>query len=380
MNTPKTDFTQHFMKQTVSSPCLSNDPSDLLRVTRLVLERCETDELRKQIIDLLQSIFKADAANFFLATDDGRLSFETVVSNGIEEKWHSDFRRHYHRYDPFRNGIRYPSVCTLEQVISYQELLKGSYYNDFLKPQSIHSELCVYLRSGRQLLGLIALFRPIRKPIFSIDEKEKAYLMAPYLSKALEISVVAERDARSQCIVNSLAFEIEGKGIILLNEHYEIIYMDNTAREIIPLLSDNEVTAGIEHRSLPDRLLRCLLDSRSQDTGSGVYDLMTKEAKLHVCVKVKHEVSAGKAVYKLILKPEKSLLLARSLLASGLTARQSEVTVLVCNGLSNSEISEKLCISEYTVENHLRHIYEKMHVKNRTSLAHVVLSQSPTLV
>jgi DNA-binding NarL/FixJ family response regulator len=45
-----------------------------------------------------------------------------------------------------------------------------------------------------------------------------------------------------------------------------------------------------------------------------------------------------------------------------------EIAGLICDGLKNREIGEKLFISEYTVENHLRSIYQKMDVSNRTSL------------
>ena len=55
---------------------------------------------------------------------------------------------------------------------------------------------------------------------------------------------------------------------------------------------------------------------------------------------------------------------------NGLTKREIEVVNLLFLGLKNFEISTKLFISEYTVENHLKSIYQKIGVKNRTSLIH----------
>jgi DNA-binding CsgD family transcriptional regulator len=49
----------------------------------------------------------------------------------------------------------------------------------------------------------------------------------------------------------------------------------------------------------------------------------------------------------------------------GLTARESEVLELVAEGGSNREIARRLFISEPTVKVHLRHIYEKLGVRNR---------------
>ncbi len=49
-----------------------------------------------------------------------------------------------------------------------------------------------------------------------------------------------------------------------------------------------------------------------------------------------------------------------------LTPREMEILVLVAKGMTNKEIADPLNISYETVRNHLRHIYEKLHVRCRT--------------
>jgi DNA-binding NarL/FixJ family response regulator len=66
-------------------------------------------------------------------------------------------------------------------------------------------------------------------------------------------------------------------------------------------------------------------------------------------------------------------LLHEQLKKLGLSRRESEVATLVCEGFENKQIGERLFISEYTVQNHLKSIYEKLDVKNRTSLARKVM-------
>ncbi|RJR34028.1 MAG: hypothetical protein C4576_27050 [Desulfobacteraceae bacterium] len=63
----------------------------------------------------------------------------------------------------------------------------------------------------------------------------------------------------------------------------------------------------------------------------------------------------------------------------GLTKREAEIVSYVYRGCRNAEIAERLFISEGTVKNHLRSIFEKAGVKNRTSLIHKVLSFKPTM-
>jgi DNA-binding NarL/FixJ family response regulator len=49
-----------------------------------------------------------------------------------------------------------------------------------------------------------------------------------------------------------------------------------------------------------------------------------------------------------------------------LTQRESEILVLLSEGLRNKEIADRVKISYDTVRAHLRHIYEKLHVRGRT--------------
>jgi DNA-binding NarL/FixJ family response regulator len=48
-----------------------------------------------------------------------------------------------------------------------------------------------------------------------------------------------------------------------------------------------------------------------------------------------------------------------------LSSREKEILSLIVDGLSNDEISLKLFISLQTVRNHIRHIYEKLHVHSK---------------
>lgn len=52
-----------------------------------------------------------------------------------------------------------------------------------------------------------------------------------------------------------------------------------------------------------------------------------------------------------------------------LTEREVQTALLVSEGLSNKEIASRLDITERTVKNHLTHIFEKLGVSDRFSLA-----------
>jgi DNA-binding CsgD family transcriptional regulator len=78
-----------------------------------------------------------------------------------------------------------------------------------------------------------------------------------------------------------------------------------------------------------------------------------------------HEV----ALLNLLSRLEEPAIARKAGLRSGasslLTSRENEVSALLIQGLTNQEIAERLFISPATVKVHVRHIYEKLGVRNR---------------
>lgn len=58
-----------------------------------------------------------------------------------------------------------------------------------------------------------------------------------------------------------------------------------------------------------------------------------------------------------------------------LTVREQEILQLVADGLTNREIAEKLELSRFTVECHVKHIYRKLAVSSRTRAVVIARSQ-----
>jgi len=56
-------------------------------------------------------------------------------------------------------------------------------------------------------------------------------------------------------------------------------------------------------------------------------------------------------------------------LYADLTERELDVLKLIANGLTNSQIAEKLFISENTVKGHVSNILSKLHLADRTQVA-----------
>jgi two-component system nitrate/nitrite response regulator NarL len=60
-----------------------------------------------------------------------------------------------------------------------------------------------------------------------------------------------------------------------------------------------------------------------------------------------------------------------------LTPREWKVMALAAEGLSNKEIAQRLKVATGTAKVHLNHIYRKIGVRNRTSLANLAVRYAP---
>jgi DNA-binding CsgD family transcriptional regulator len=60
-----------------------------------------------------------------------------------------------------------------------------------------------------------------------------------------------------------------------------------------------------------------------------------------------------------------------------LTARQREIAELASRGNTNVEISQLLDLSENTVKKHLKDVFARLAVDNRTELAHLLVARGP---
>jgi DNA-binding NarL/FixJ family response regulator len=74
--------------------------------------------------------------------------------------------------------------------------------------------------------------------------------------------------------------------------------------------------------------------------------------------------SLDNGIAKFILKALKETRSKAPPLTPALSKREMEVLTLMAEGHVQKEIADRLAISNYTVNSHINHIYEKLHVAN----------------
>jgi len=112
----------------------------------------------------------------------------------------------------------------------------------------------------------------------------------------------------------------------------------------------------------PDYLVRAM--------ALGADGYFSKDANLRTLIDAMRRVARGeKAIDPSIPTTRKNDLQETLELGQSLTVQERRVLRLLADGLRNDDISEELSISSNTLKTHLRHIYQKLNVDDRTQAA-----------
>jgi len=196
----------------------------------------------------------------------------------------------------------------------------------------------------------------IRARVLLVDDHQ---LLRQAMRRALEdagMDVVAEAGDGSEAV--RLAADVR-PDVVVMDVSMPVLDGVQATRRILAAQPDLPIVVLTMHGE----------DSQRREAiGAGAAGFLTKDVSMQDVVRTVHEVAGGEVA----LSPE----LATSILselrtpdprqASPLTPREEEVLQLIADGLSTTEVAERLFISGKTVKNHLASIYEKLDARDRT--------------
>jgi DNA-binding CsgD family transcriptional regulator len=224
-------------------------------------------------------------------------------------------------------------------------------------------ELIAALRTpSGEVWGALGLYREPGQAMFHTDELAFVHAAAPHLAEG----------ARRGLLVGE-ATDPEGPdapGLLVLSSDGEVESATPGVERWLAALPDGDWDAG----KLPSAVLavagRALRTAEHPDEpGQVSVSRVLSRSGTWVVLHGASLVSAGTRRVAVIVEPAHPARIVPLLMSVyGLTEREQEVTRLVLQGNSTTEIAERLVVSTHTVQQHLKSIFDKTGVRSRRDL------------
>ena len=364
------------------------DYETILGLVRSVDFSDELTDIREAITLSLMEIFRANSGIFILGDpDSGRLIPTNTVLVNLDTAYNDQYVQYYWRLDPTYDAVssRHMTTFRLSDVTPSSPPAGDEYYKDFLRPQDIRSELVVCLLVDNRLSGSVSLFRSKRGVDFPYQDVQKAKLVSSYVSTIFRNAKLIAQ-LREEKAVFQRTYESIEEGIIVLDNQLEARYWNSRAVEVCHQISSEGVNRRgcLENQCLPvpEKVLEdCLILKTGFQNGRGESEFVRRRrinaADESGCFRIDSRIFTHP--FQPLSKPY-FLISIKNLSETGapseewtkreysLTRRELEIIRCVSQGLTNQQIADKLFVSLFTVTTHLKNIYEKVGVRNRTEL------------
>ena len=365
---------------------------DLMEFARIASVAQDIGSLRSHTLDLIRGIFRSDSTIFWLTDQDNRPVDPLEVN--VQHQFFPMYLDYFFRknpFDPGNMGAFAGTSVSMEQVVPYDAFQKSEYYNDFIRPQKIRRQMVVYIRVDNKLTSVICTHR-FKNERFNQEDLTAGDMVSNHLSTAFGRIRVMEEIRRKGSLFQMM-LENADLGIVALDLKKIPVFMNKRAVHICESLKKNPISKnerGKAQSILPPPVLDDCNEIRAclqKDQQCGMDSSPARERILWIspsakCLVRSRMVTAGipdfdHPVFYITMEilPVYPGINDRAVKkAYSLTKREFEIVSYIFKGYRNGEIAESLFISEGTVKNHLRNIFEKVRVKNRTGLIHRMLS------
>jgi DNA-binding CsgD family transcriptional regulator len=237
---------------------------------------------------------------------------------------------------------------------------RSARYRDILVPMGFEHELRLALVRGSTCWGGLTLLRTAEEPDFSdADARALTRLLDP-LTEGLRIGIVLGAVMTDEAT--------DGPGLLLLDGDTRITATTPAAERWLDELGRETTLGGIPEvvRSVASAVAQLGEEAASKGVAPRAR-LRTRSGRWLV-VHGSRVRERGENIAVIIEEAKPSEIAPIVIEAYGLSEREAQITRLVLQGLSTKEIAAELYLSPYTVQDHLKSIFEKLGVRSRREL------------
>ncbi len=235
-------------------------------------------------------------------------------------------------------------------------------YRQVLKPAGIPHELRAAFVTRGRCWGAVHIARLDGQPDFTARDVSALASITGIVAEGIRGSLRFDAGRRGDV-------EVPSPGLVLLGPGNEVELITPPAREMLDLMSRG---MGSTNDEIPPSALLALAEyTRRAPAGEGedartvAVPTATGWVTLHASLP---DGGTGDRVAIVVERSASPAAIAVRLEAHGVTAREREIAGLLAAGLTNPEIAERLVLSPYTVQDHIKSLLEKTNVSSRQEL------------
>jgi DNA-binding CsgD family transcriptional regulator len=252
-------------------------------------------------------------------------------------------------------------VGTLTQATG-GKLDRSVRYERVLKPAGIPHELRAAFVTRGRCWGAVHIARTEGEPEFTAQEALALASITGPVAEGIRAALRLEASRRGGAAATS-------PGLMLLGPRNEVELVTPPARELLALMASgiHEPNAEIP----PSAVLALAEYVRRAPAGEGDESRKVAVPASGSWVTLHASLPDGRATGRVAIVIERTASPASTavrLEAHGVTAREREIAGLLAAGLTNPEIAKRLVLSSYTVQDHIKSLFEKTNVSSRQEL------------
>ncbi len=360
---------------------LSNsDIDDVIAINRLAKSCNLVEELETRLLPEIARSFGLSVCHLSLNPSRKDDLPYRVAFHGINQNYQNIYRKRFSKKNPFTSWIQnrdgnWPGLVPTEaEILKSRSYRRSEYYKEYHRPLNMHQTMSIMLKFDHHATARVGLWRSDRGKAFDTQDKLKAELIAPSLSSAFHRANKKQYMSDFKWLLETVGPENIVNGIALLNENFEIVFSNVAARNLIHAFYKHRdgIKTNMDNPKLPAALEDLCSSALNREGRVGISHTMQPYRKANlVKIDIIPMPKDLTTCYLLRLVPDASMMNKANVLQDiGLSPREIDVVNAITLGLKNREAADRLCISSFTVQDHLKSIYKKLDVNNRTGLIH----------
>ena len=340
------------------------------RIDALAAERLPTQQLIEGVADELCAAMPVDAVVMAATDPDTLLGLGAGVARGMPHTvcapfWEYEFE--VPDFNKFSDLARAPRQAADLHAATGGRPERSARWRELRTLMDADAELRATFNAGGRGWGLLHLNRAGTAHGFSGEEVAFVETIAPVVGRALRCSLVSHPAGNAVGRGPGMAI-VDGDNRLVSATPDALAWFDDI-ESVYPLPDP-----GLG-RDVPSELMVAAQEARARAaagasaasthtrarTGSGVWLLIHASCLQHA--------DGSVADVAVVIEPAKASEVAPLIVdAYELTPREVDVTRALARGLTTNEIAGELHLSRYTVQDHLKSVYEKAGVSSRGEL------------